>query len=105
MDSSAVSAILDETMGAPRRPKATVVPPDLQESVDAFLAYLSLERGLAKLTVVAYEDDLARFAAHCARLGKERWTARPIWSAAGCGAMISLNSPADRSCAGPCLAL
>jgi integrase/recombinase XerD len=29
---------------------------------------------LAKLTVAAYEDDLARFAAHCARLGKERWT-------------------------------
>ncbi len=61
-------------MGAPRRKKATVVPPDLQESVDAFLAYLSLERGLAKLTVAAYEDDLARFTAHCARLGKERWT-------------------------------
>ena len=61
-------------MGAPRRKKATVVPPDLQESVEAFLAYLSLERGLAKLTVAAYEDDLARFAAHCARLGKERWT-------------------------------
>ena len=61
-------------MGAPRRQKATVVPSDLQESVDAFLAYLSLERGLAKLTVVAYEDDLARFSAHCARLGKERWT-------------------------------
>ncbi len=57
-------------MGAPRRKKATVVPPDLQESVDAFLAYLSLERGLAKLTVAAYEDDLARFTAHCARLGK-----------------------------------
>jgi len=51
-----------------------VVPPDLQEPVEAFLAYLSLERGLAKLTVAAYEDDLARFAAHCARLGKERWT-------------------------------
>jgi integrase/recombinase XerD len=61
-------------MGAPRRKKATVVPPDLQEPVEAFLAYLSLERGLAKLTVAAYEDDLARFAAHCARLGKERWT-------------------------------
>jgi integrase/recombinase XerD len=61
-------------MGAPRRKKAMVVPPDLQECVDAFLAYLSLERGLAKLTVSAYEDDLARFAAHCARLGKERWT-------------------------------
>ena len=61
-------------MGAPRRKKATVVAPDLQESIDAFLAYLSLERGLAKLTVAAYEDDLARFTAHCARLGKERWT-------------------------------
>ncbi len=61
-------------MGAPRRKKATVVPPDLQEPVEVFLAYLSLERGLAKLTVAAYEDDLARFAAHCARLGKERWT-------------------------------
>jgi integrase/recombinase XerD len=61
-------------MGAPRRKNASVVPPDLQEPVEAFLAYLSLERGLAKLTVAAYEDDLARFAAHCARLGKERWT-------------------------------
>ncbi len=50
------------------------VPPDLQEPLDAFLAYLSLERGLAKLTVEAYEADLVSFARHCGRVGRTRWT-------------------------------
>ena len=73
MDSPKVSAILDEHMGAPRRPKVSVVPAELAEPVDAFLAYLALERGLAKLTVTAYEDDLVRFSTHCGRLGKLSW--------------------------------
>ena len=49
------------------------MPPDLQESVDAFLAHLSLERGAAKLTTEAYESDLVRFAAHCGRAGRTNW--------------------------------
>ena len=56
------------------RARRDEVPPDLQEAVDAFLAYLSLERGSAKLTTSAYESDLLRFAAHCGRAGRTSWT-------------------------------
>lgn len=60
----------------PKKPRARrdEVPPDLQEPVEAFLAYLSLERGLAKLTTEAYESDLSRFTAHCGRAGRTQWT-------------------------------
>jgi len=57
----------------PRNARAAAVPPDLREGVDAFLGHLSLERGLAKLTVAAYEGDLLAFAAHCGRAGFTRW--------------------------------
>jgi integrase/recombinase XerD len=57
----------------PRNARAAAVPPDLREGIDAFLGHLSLERGLAKLTTEAYESDLLRFAAHCARAGKTGW--------------------------------
>ncbi|NBX01757.1 hypothetical protein EBR11_04405, partial [bacterium] len=60
-------------MGQRRHNKGKKAPPELMESVDAFLAYLALERGLAKLTVQAYEDDLVRFAEHCGRAGQKSW--------------------------------
>ena len=60
-------------MPKPPRVRRETVPPDLQESVDAFLAHLSLERGAAKLTTEAYESDLVRFAAHCGRAGRTNW--------------------------------
>lgn len=60
-------------MPKPARAAASAVPPDLREAVDAFLAHLSLERGLARLTTEAYEADLLRFAAHCARAGRTGW--------------------------------
>ena len=68
-----MSAIKDRYMGKSRQTKSKGVPPDLQEPVDSFLAYLALERGLAKLTTEAYEDDLIRFSKHCASVGRSRW--------------------------------
>lgn len=55
----------------PIRPER--IPPGLREPVEVFLAYLSLERGAAKLTTEAYESDLTRFAAHCGRSGRAGW--------------------------------
>ena len=46
----------------PRNARAAAVPPDLREGIDAFLGHLSLERGLSRLTVEAYEGDLLGFA-------------------------------------------
>lgn len=69
-----MSAIKDKAMGKSRPPKSKGIPPDLQEPLDSFLAYLALERGLAPLTTAAYEDDLLRFSQHCAQLGHTRWT-------------------------------
>lgn len=56
-----------------RRPKEAV-PEGLRDAVDAFLAHLSLERGLSPHTASAYETDLLQFAAHCGRAGKSAWT-------------------------------
>ena len=61
-------------MGLSRQKKISPIPVELADAVDTFMAYLSLERGLAKLTVAAYEDDLTRFAQHCGRAGKGHWT-------------------------------
>jgi integrase/recombinase XerD len=58
----------------PRNARAAAVPPALRDGLDAFLGYLCLERGLAKLTTEAYEADLLGFAAHCGRAGFTRWT-------------------------------
>jgi site-specific recombinase XerD len=68
-----MSAIKDKHMGKSRQTKSQGIPPDLMEPVDSFLAYLALERGLAKLTTEAYEDDLLRFTKHCAKEGRTRW--------------------------------
>lgn len=54
------------------RPPAT--PAGLSEPLEAFLAHLSLERGLSRLTVSAYESDLTDFARHCGRAGRAAWT-------------------------------
>ena len=61
-------------MPKPNRVRREPAPPDLREPVDAFLAHLSLERGAARLTTEAYDADLTRFAAHCARAGRTSWT-------------------------------
>lgn len=59
-----------------RRPKSrrSAAPARLAEPLDAFLAHLSLERGLSRLTVSAYESDLTEFALHCARAGRSGWS-------------------------------
>ena len=62
-------------MRSSRQKKISSTPAELADAIDTFMAYLSLERGLAKLTTAAYEDDLNRFAQHCAKAGKENWTA------------------------------
>ena len=61
-------------MPTPPRTRRDPTPPGLREPVDAFLAHLSLERGAAKLTTEAYDSDLTRFTAHCARAGRTDWT-------------------------------
>lgn len=45
----------------------------LRDALDNFLAYIRLERGLAKNTVAAYERDLAQFAAFLAEQGVRDW--------------------------------
>ncbi|MFM7208310.1 MAG: site-specific integrase, partial [Verrucomicrobiota bacterium] len=59
-----------------RRAKSgpAAAPDGLCEPLDAFLAHLSLERGLSRLTVAAYESDLTEFARHCGRAGRSSWT-------------------------------
>lgn len=56
----------------PRRPKPSL-PEGLSEPVEAFLAHLSLERGLSPHTAAAYEGDLRQLAGHCARAGRVGW--------------------------------
>lgn len=56
----------------PRRPKPGL-PEALSEPIEAFLAHLSLERGLSAHTAAAYEGDLRQLAAHCARAGRVGW--------------------------------
>ena len=58
----------------PRHPSESV-PEGLREAIDAFLAHLSLERGLSPHTASAYETDLLQFATHCTRAGKTLWSA------------------------------
>jgi integrase/recombinase XerD len=49
------------------------LPEGLAEPVEAFLAHLSLERGLSAHTASAYEGDLRQFAARCAAAGRVGW--------------------------------
>jgi integrase/recombinase XerD len=49
------------------------LPPDLAEDIDAFLAFLELEKGSARNTLAAYERDLQQCGAFVARAGATRW--------------------------------
>lgn len=56
------------------------IPPDLAEDIDAFLAFLELEKGSSRNTIAAYQRDLAQCAAFLARRGARHW--RDVGSAA-----------------------
>jgi integrase/recombinase XerD len=63
----------------PKRPKpdsppvVTSVPDALRDTLDNFLGFIQLERGLSKNTVMAYERDLAQFAGFLGREGVDEW--------------------------------
>jgi len=58
---------------APESPDAKAGP--LLEAVEAYLAVLELERGLARNTTASYNSDLTQFAAAVAAMGCTRWSA------------------------------
>ncbi|HVU24481.1 MAG TPA: site-specific tyrosine recombinase XerD [Opitutus sp.] len=62
-------------MPSRRRPDetATAAPAAFAEDIEAFLGFVSLERGLAKNTVVAYQRDLAQAAGFFAGHGAASW--------------------------------
>lgn len=49
------------------------LPPDLRDRIDAFLAFLQLERGLSANTLAAYETDLLQFARALKTGGITNW--------------------------------
>lgn len=51
------------------------LPPDLDEPIHQFLAWVELERGLAKNTAESYESDLRQCAAFLAQEGETDWAA------------------------------
>ncbi|MES1168142.1 MAG: site-specific integrase, partial [Oleiharenicola lentus] len=55
-----------KTVRSPRKSEAppAPVPPGFADAIDDFLAYIELEKGLARNTAKSYETDL-RQAAHC----------------------------------------
>ena len=48
--------------GAGQMGMAVASPPSLERTVDAYLTYLTVERGLAAATIRAYRADLADYA-------------------------------------------
>jgi integrase/recombinase XerD len=50
-----------------------VLPGELREPIDAFLAFLELEKGAARNTVSAYQGDLLQCAAFLAARGATEW--------------------------------
>src|SRR5437660_973448 len=56
-----------------QRPVVAVVPDVLRDTLDNFLGFIQLERGLSKNTVMAYERDLAQFAGFLGREGVDDW--------------------------------
>ena len=62
----------------PRVSKARA-PDEFAEEIDAFLAWVELERGLSANTSAGYESDLIQFALFLAGRGKTGW--RPVDSA------------------------
>ena len=64
-----------KTMRSPRQSKTppSPVPAAFAEAIDDFLAYIELEKGLARNTAKSYETDLKQ-AGHCLkRLGAANW--------------------------------
>jgi integrase/recombinase XerD len=59
------------------RPDATTdgSPPEFAEEIDAFLAYIGLERGLSRNTIAGYGDDLTQAATYFARRKVAGWKA------------------------------
>ncbi|HVU32472.1 MAG TPA: site-specific tyrosine recombinase [Opitutaceae bacterium] len=58
------------------RPKQRAdAPAPFTEEIDAFLAFISLERGLSKNTIAAYGDDLRQAAGYFGREGAAGWRA------------------------------
>jgi integrase/recombinase XerD len=53
--------------------KSSDTPAAFAEEIDAFLAYVGLERGLSRNTVAGYGDDLHQAAAYFARRGVAGW--------------------------------
>src|SRR6476661_2553815 len=69
--------------GAPEEPaQAEPAPPEpsrperprnaIDRAVTEYLQHMGVERGLAANTLAAYRRDLARYASHLARLGRQR---------------------------------
>lgn len=53
---------------------APVLPPSLSEGIDAYLAWVELEKGRSKNTVLGYENDIHQFARHAlSRFGLTAW--------------------------------
>jgi integrase/recombinase XerD len=57
----------------PRRPAASKAPPAFATDIDAFIAFLDLERGLSPHTRENYQRDLDQGAAFLARRGAADW--------------------------------
>jgi integrase/recombinase XerD len=70
-------------MKPPRSPASSQAPPAFATDIDAFLAYLDLERGLSPHTRAAYQGDLDQAAAHLARHGAGDWRRATPAQAAG----------------------
>lgn len=57
----------------PKTDPATAAPAGFAEDLDAFLAFISLERGLAKNTIASYGDDLKQASQFFLREGARDW--------------------------------
>jgi integrase/recombinase XerD len=55
-------------------PSSSRAPERFTEEIDAFLAYLKLERGLSAHTQSAYQNDLDQCATFLAARGEKRWS-------------------------------
>jgi len=62
------------TAGRSEAPPPPPVPPGFADAIDDFLAYIELEKGLARNTAKSYETDLRQAAQALKRLGATSWT-------------------------------
>jgi integrase/recombinase XerD len=84
-----------------RKPPMPPVPPAFADEIDGFVAYLELERGLSRNTVVSYEIDLKQAAHFLQKAGAANWkkvTARHLtaWLHALSDAKFSAASQARK---------